>query len=216
VQVYRQFTIRVDPAQIGPYAECNPPVNGTWGPFTCRGDYCNLKCCRAHGLRYPCQQAVATMFGSTTVGEHEPSASDVCPGSQARTVPPPEQAHCWKAQMTDLLADGHYFSTQAAGKGVGWELVATVRTVNSTCVNGRVFEAARRAGPGCFAGCGNQPNTSDCAITCFYQVVLGDKTRGGTGPGLGKAPLIAAFEGAFAPPANGGCPELAPGGGTAL
>jgi hypothetical protein len=113
--------------------------------------------------------------------------------------------------MTDLLAKGHYYSTQAVGDGVGWRLVDTVRTVNATCVNGRVYAVVRAARPRCFAPCGSQPDTSDCAITCFYQVVLGDKTRGGVGPGMDKQALISAFEGAFAPVApngTGGCPEL--------
>ena len=84
-QVYRQMILSVDLAESGPYAECNPPENGTWGPFTCRS-YCGPICCAEHHWKVPCKDASSASFGNTTVGAHEPSAKEVCPGSKATNV----------------------------------------------------------------------------------------------------------------------------------
>ena len=48
-QTYRQMVVGVDPAAIGPYAECNPPFNGTWGKGGVGGSRAVGRGCRAGG-----------------------------------------------------------------------------------------------------------------------------------------------------------------------
>ena len=117
--------------------------------------------------------------------------------------------------MTDLLAAGHYYSTQATGKGKSWDLLATIRTVNASCVNANIVAAVQAHDT---AKCAESTCTaaeradlkSDCVITCFYRAMFGKKTKDGVGEGLPASVLVDAFEASFKSkdPTKGGCADI--------
>ena len=72
-----------------------------------------------------------------------------------------------------------------------------------------------RKGAGCYSKCSPADRadpTSDCAVTCFFETVIGKSQSfpSASGPGMAAHELTGPWEAAFSEddPAVGGCPPL--------
>jgi hypothetical protein len=130
-------------------------------------------------------------------------------------------------KMGGSAAGGAWFSTVTNGecasnttsKGKAraaepcyWSLTATTRTIASSCLLDHVSAAVVAHNATCFNGCSQPKNQSSvCYVECFMGNVLGpdggeeliDETAG-----IPLGVVSGAWNGAFAAPASGGCPEL--------
>lgn len=104
---------------------------------------------------------------------HEPGADHAAP-----PAPAPWPANGYELQT---LVGGNWFSTPAAGQcpagaavgtnGCTWRIVDTIRVINASCANARIFAAVQQhaldSGASCFGGCAdghaiNPVDPSDC------------------------------------------------------
>lgn len=183
--VYEQLQVEVD-GYWGAYGRCNPDAAapGGWrceygSPYTSQPDGGGVP--DAHR----CQPSPACPRAQRAVGwepknvTHEPGAH-----SPAPPAPAPWPANGYELQT---LVGGNWYSTPAAGQcppgaavgssGCSWRISATLRTVNASCANSRIFAAAR-ARARCFGACpdGAQPNPidpSDCWTECLFHTIVG-------------------------------------------
>ena len=153
--------------------------------------------------------------------------------SQGGTGPTP--VDIWRDDLDTIVTDGHWYSTQGvsecsgANKGLPctWRVAAVESVKLASCVNAAMVSAVLSRNASCFAGCPRLPphaggggsggggsidTKSDCYIRCLFDGLLGNSSTGapplhGTGNATGRA-LIRAFENAFLPEDQGGCPEL--------
>eukprot|EP01065_Artemidia_motanka_P034293 TRINITY_DN4158_c0_g1_i1.p1 TRINITY_DN4158_c0_g1~~TRINITY_DN4158_c0_g1_i1.p1 ORF type:complete len:530 (+),score=122.62 TRINITY_DN4158_c0_g1_i1:55-1644(+) len=129
----------------------------------------------------------------------------------------------WGHYLLDFAChmNGTWYSTQGPGKcntsdpseQCWWNVVDTVATKNQSCVDDRVVSTVRRRDTtGCWAGC-PQPNNQStaCYLDCLFTTMLGNETRGI--PPTPASVLTEAFENAFKPESQGGCPEIVPPAG---
>ena len=96
----------------------------------------------------------------------------------------------------------------AAAQPCWWRLAETKRTVNQTCVDGRVIAAVRARRPQCWSAC-PQPNnaTTPCYLDCLFTTMLGNKSLGV--PPMTTESIVAPFVEAFSGDGKG-CPSVTP------
>eukprot|EP00038_Savillea_parva_P002763 m.117545 g.117545 ORF g.117545 m.117545 type:complete len:165 (+) comp10944_c0_seq4:168-662(+) len=107
------------------------------------------------------------------------------------------------------------YSTTSAGecptkeltKDCWWYIDHEIRTVNASCVDGKVIATVQAKRPECWAACPEDERTnitSACYLDCVFETILGNSTTGV--PAMAPSELTTAFENAFTQPvSNGGC-----------
>ena len=131
----------------------------------------------------------------------------------------------WRLNLALKMSEGvpgYWYSTtdvgdcsipNATASSCTWKLEATTRKIVAQCLETRVTEAVRKAGPACFSRCTQPQNSSSpCVVGCYMSTILG--VEGGsrliaTGEGIDPQLIVEAWEAAFdsADPAKGGCPD---------
>ena len=191
INVVSQHLVTAD-SRFGPYGACNEQD----GKYTC---VCN------HGR--PCGAAV----GNADVYTREPA--------------PPAGSEDWRWWRVNLArkTGGNWYSTHAAGEctesgpgggaaGCTWKVVENARRITSRCLLGRVATAVASQNATCFNLCAQPTNLSSvCWVDCFMATALGpaggERLIDGDKEGVNIGVLIAAWQGAFAAVASGGCPD---------
>ena len=119
-----------------------------------------------------------------------------------------EQGQCTDHMLARSQHASSTFSSVADAQPCWWKLAETKRTVNQTCVDGRVVAAVRAHRPKCWSAC-PQPNnaTTPCYLDCLFTTMLGNAS-------LGVLPMttesiVAPFVEAFSGDGKG-CPSVAP------
>ena len=127
----------------------------------------------------------------------------------------------WRVNLARKMgggpAGGAWYSTTSGGSCHGntsatcyWRLKETKRTIASTCLLHRVGDAVVASNRTCFDSCPQPTNQSSvCWVECFMGNVLGPDGSVkliNASAGIPIGTITAAWNGAFAPVANGGCP----------
>ena len=142
---------------------------------------------------------------------------------------------CWATKVAAKFP-GLWYSTTSAGycapgeepsAECSWRVKEVLKIVNKSCSNDLVFTATENDAEGgaCFQACtdsgvgkGGRNTSSPCWIRCLYRSVLGPEagTPGAPIRGMALATLTQAWDRAFKPESEGGCPALPvpPGAGT--
>ena len=180
-------------------------------------------------------------YASCNADDHTNSYHCACPGGPCKApvgridVKQRELSHghprtgaaaweWWRLNLALKMSEGvsgYWYSTTDAGdcsipnatSSCTWKLEATTRKIVAQCLETRVTEAVRKAGPACFSGCAQPQNSSSpCVVGCYMSTILG--VEGGsrliaTGEGIDPQLIVQAWEAAFdsADPAKGGCPD---------
>ena len=140
----------------------------------------------------PSGDAACTRYGSCNPDTSDPSGSTwacrpataaVGKANVTQRYAHPGSANPWDVWKFALSkaswgVPATWYSTQAAGDCDGeeeeeeggssctWRILETVKTVNATCANGHVFDAARARNVSCFNGCadGGVDDTTDSSV----------------------------------------------------
>jgi hypothetical protein len=208
--VISQNTVDVD-SRFGTYGACN--VDEKTKTYSC-------ECKLPNHMTVPC---------NGTVGQSDVYGRERAPSGKG------EDWQWWRVNLARKMAGspagGAWYSTTAGGEcnsssssgapdggNAGadgpcyWSLTATTRTIASSCLLSHVGAAVVAYNTTCVDGCAQPTNRSSaCYVECFMGNVLGP--TGGRqlideSAGMPLEVVAAAWKGAFAAPASGGCPEL--------
>jgi len=96
--------------------------------------------------------------------------------------------------------------------GCSWRVLDVAKRVHRECSDKLQEAAVKKAAGGCFEAC-PQPNNSSsaCWIGCFYRTMLGPHVGSQVSQpseGMPRASVLAAWDAAFAPSSEGGCPSV--------
>merc|ERR1712019_107889 len=124
---------------------------------------------------------------------------------------------CWRENIPRKTR-GYWVSTLKEGMctassppgSCSWRVERTT-TVDEKCLRNSIMSTVEASAPGCFTGCGPRNETSTCWIDCFFDAILGREARTSNLLPLGGVALDdlqKAWEKAFAPTWEGGCPVI--------
>lgn len=217
--VYVQMVVEVD-GTWGPYGRCNPDAEAP-GDWSCAFGNPYVSQQNGGGVPDPqlcqpqhCPRAARSVGWEPKNVTHEPGGRSPSPPS-----PAPWPANGYELQT---LVGGNWYSTPAAGRcapgvpigtgGCSWRVVEVARTINASCANTRVFEAARKVAT-CFDACPDghltdPVNPSDCWTICLFQTILGSWNATTGHKGMLSHDLVQPWLSAFSSVADGGCPDV--------
>lgn len=143
------------------------------------------------------------------------SPAELRPGA-ASCVSGSFDEHRWGGSI-GVAVGGKWYSTPAAGKcpagaalgtaGCTWRYTAAPVYVLAPCVDNHLDAAVERHGAACFRGCPQPGNkTSLCYSACYVATIEGDPVHNVTA--MTKESVVAPWESAFRPPAQGGCQRV--------
>ena len=238
--VIAQYEVLID-GQYGPYLMCNP-LHGWKNQTDSRtGWYCSLSCnspphCKGrtavnssingtHGPSCDCGRAMRTVGRDDRGYLYEHRQLLQSWGRSGRSVVGSAPAASWSAVSQKMA--GMWYSFPAAGQCQGadrpgqgeingdctWRVRRRVaRTINATCMAARVDGAVRKAGRSCFQRC--LPANASCTTECYLSTLLG--AAAARNNAMSVAEILAPWNTAFRDVTQGGCPNLALGGGALI
>lgn len=223
------------PCQKGTYVcDCQDRVNGcdptkvgvqdiyqTYAPIP-SSLWCsarmNMLCGAEHSSQKGCPACLQKHWDELQkVGCNQRDAFFFCPGPFGFCDKDAPAWECWRENIP-RKTKGYWVSTLRQGMcnatsmpgSCSWQVQKTT-TVNETCLRNSIMSTVEAASPGCFTGCGLRNVTSPCWIDCFFDTILGRSARTSNLLPLGGLSLDAlqhAWDKAFAPTSQGGCPVL--------
>lgn len=234
--LYERSVVEVDP-RFGAYAGCVPPESQPSSHhFVCR-PYVNTSLCwwaqrNPDGRNFTDLAAVCDRQQCNCAAVDDGAVGAMYRPMGQASARWHNQTAMWR-QIEELsnTLDGIWFSTRAAGQcregqrlGSGecwWRFHGVNRRINATCLNYRLQNAIVAHNPGCW---GKLPpalarNASSIPwIRCMLASLTGTAFEGAapapSGP-MGRARILAAFDGSFGPESSGGCKELPAAAGPA-
>lgn len=90
-----------------------------------------------------------------------------------------------------------------------WKIKETGRTVNQTCVDGKIIDVVEKIRPECFAKCPQPTNSSSaCYLHCFFDTMVGNDQAKPPVPAMDPQAIVAPFVAAFDDESKGGCASV--------
>ena len=200
-------------------------------PTACGGDQARLKAACEQKKTKACELSHAPLGCKPPTDVASSTACYACVYDALMDNPDWEASKCPTSVISELCLQGHkqwgpfqdvelpglWYDLPAAGECSGsskpgdgscaWS-ATPLRFINETCTNERIDAVVIQRNQLCFDACPIMNSTVDddiCWSGCYFAGLAGNGTS--DLPPLPLAQLAGIYTGAFAPPAQGGCPE---------